>query len=313
MKNKRKLIGLFLMGLIVISCSEIFEKDLSKKTISLTAPSDKVLTSYNSILFLWNEVEGVTGYNIKIVTPTFDSVQNIIVDSNVTTTRLQLSLNPGRYQWTVTAYNNSSNTSAQPRTLTIIADTLLENAFIRLLSPASAINKTSVAFKWDLVYNATSYIFELKKTDWTTGVLVESKEVTTNTITVNALENTKYYWGVKAKNSSSESQFYKQILTIDTIPPSSPQLLTPANSQSITGLSVTFSWKDAANAGANARDSLLVYTDTAKTQKILSLLISDSTYSYDFTSKQKYYWQVGTLDEAGNSGTRSALYSFVLK
>ena len=111
-------------------------------------------------------------------------------------------------------------------------------------------------------YNATSYIFELKKTDWTTGVLVESKEVTTNTITVNALENTKYYWGVKAKNSSSESQFYKQILTIDTIPPSSPQLLTPANSQSITGLSVTFSWKDAANAGANARDSLLAVSYT---------------------------------------------------
>lgn len=109
---------IYLLGLIMVlvSCDDVFEKDISKGFVNIIAPQDSVRVNAGDVRFLWNELEGASSYEIVIVSPSFPEAENvwndeIIKEDSVTKLRnYTCELLPGTYQWRVAA-KNSGHTS----------------------------------------------------------------------------------------------------------------------------------------------------------------------------------------------------------
>jgi hypothetical protein len=101
-----------LFGLLAQGCAETFEKDLSKRTVRLFAPSDGVTAADSAAMtFAWDSLDGANKYTLQVVSPSFDSVVQLLADTTVHGffyTIPQLTIR-GRYQWRVMGLNNTSS------------------------------------------------------------------------------------------------------------------------------------------------------------------------------------------------------------
>lgn len=99
-------IQFFTIGsLLLSSCDDFFEDDISDKTIQVICPSDKTEISSNKISFAWSEEDGVEKYHVIIVSPSFDKAQQFICDTILTSNKMELQLPKGDYQWSIQAEN----------------------------------------------------------------------------------------------------------------------------------------------------------------------------------------------------------------
>jgi hypothetical protein len=115
-KSRKAIMGKqFLYALLLClcaqGCAEAIEKDLSKKQVTLTAPSDQVVVPDSSALtFAWDSLEGAIRYKLQVVSPSFDSIVQLYADTTVTGFFYTLPLLTvrGRYQWRVMGLNNTT-------------------------------------------------------------------------------------------------------------------------------------------------------------------------------------------------------------
>lgn len=114
---------LFLLVLLTAftwSCEEAFERRLEGHSVALIGPQNGIATSTGIQTFLWSTLDGASNYRLQIVSPSFDSIQYLIVDTTVGNDNFALLLDPGSYQWKVRAQNSSSYTDfTVPFTLTV--------------------------------------------------------------------------------------------------------------------------------------------------------------------------------------------------
>lgn len=300
-----------IVSLLITSCKDIIEEDLDGKNVVLTAPQDCLKTEALTQNFWWEEVYGALKYNLQIASPSFSNIQELTLDSNLTKTQYQFTLHPGTYQWRVRAFNGSSTTLYTTYNLIIDSTANLSSQQVVLITPTGsfATTQTTVTFKWYELYNARDYRFELHSPDWD-GELVYNPEIVNGTELTLTLDEGNYAWGVQAQNSSSSSMFTSRILYIDNTVPLTPQLLTPASADSVSGSSVYFSWKRGANSGSPISDSLYVASDSTFTNLKLNALLSDTTYTWTTATTGNYYWRVKSIDAAGNKSAFSGKYKF---
>jgi hypothetical protein len=121
-KGQRILFAL-LLGLLAQGCAEAIEKDLSKRTVRLLAPSDGVTAADSTAMtFAWDSLEGANRYTVQVVTPSFDSIVTLVADTTLKRffyTIPQLTIR-GRYQWRVMGLNNTSSSGySVPRNFTV--------------------------------------------------------------------------------------------------------------------------------------------------------------------------------------------------
>src|SRR5688572_12340162 len=109
MKTK-SILPLVLLGAFLSSCEDFFEPNLEKKDVVIIAPANGTVSSSFTQTFWWEELKGAEEYTLQIVKPTFSSVQQLILDTNVNGTKFYYTLQPGVYQWRLRAINNSSET-----------------------------------------------------------------------------------------------------------------------------------------------------------------------------------------------------------
>ena len=107
----------------ISGCSTIFENDIESEPVTLMAPCDGLRTSIVLQTFWWYYVKDATNYNLQIVSPNFDYVEKLVLDTILSVNKFQITLNPGTYQWRVNAFN--SGYSTQYTTNTIYIDTTL--------------------------------------------------------------------------------------------------------------------------------------------------------------------------------------------
>jgi len=96
---------LIIVSLLLASCDDFFEDDISDKTIQVICPSDKIEISSNKIFFVWSEEDGVEKYHVVIVSPSFDKAQQLVCDTILTSNKMELQLPKGDYQWSIQAEN----------------------------------------------------------------------------------------------------------------------------------------------------------------------------------------------------------------
>ena len=103
--------GLLLLCLVSsIGCKEAFVKSLDKDQVVLMAPGDNVVSNESQQNFFWQPVDTSIEYEFQIVSPSFDSVASLVIDTTVSANLFPYALDSGRYQWRVRAFNTVSST-----------------------------------------------------------------------------------------------------------------------------------------------------------------------------------------------------------
>ena len=285
----------------------------------LILPMDNYTSTTQQVHFKWEELEGVESYHLQIVTPSFSSPQAFIVDSSITDESFYINLTPGTYQWRIKGVNNSSETPyTQIRNIQIDSTTDLTGQTIQLLAPADNAysNSQYPTLYWDDLYIADEYQIVVKSgSNWITGTVIDSDTVSTLSYAVtNALSSGEYIWGVRGINSTSVTDYSTRTLLIDLDVPGAPVLTNPIDSGNITsGAAFTYTWSRAADGGlitSPKYDSVYIYTNASLTDLYKRFETYNETHTDSISVAATYYWRVKTIDEAGNIGPFSSVFSF---
>lgn len=140
-----------LLGLVLLStgCKEFIEPSIEKKNTVLLAPSNGTESSVYSQTFWWEELDNALQYRLQVVTPDFKNTSRLILDTIITASKFNYTLDPGNYEWWVRAENGSSQTPYSKAAF-IINPSSIEQQQVQLQSPANNLvtNQSSAVFKW---------------------------------------------------------------------------------------------------------------------------------------------------------------------
>jgi hypothetical protein len=308
---KLNILSVVLSLLLIVACEDIVETNLETSSVYLVAPPDSYQTTISTHTFWWDEVQDAEGYNLQIVSPSFDYVERLFLDTNIIANKYDFTLLPGEYQWRVRAYNYSTTTPYSTFSLSIDSTIDISQQIIQLLSPSNfdTTNQTQIQFNWGLLYNATDYSFQLYYQQ--EKILV--KNLIYDTLTEQLLQGDgSYIWEVRGQNEFSNTAYSSRQVYIDTTPPNKPNLILPALNASLPDSTINFEWDRGIISGSSIKDSLYIATDLLMTNIIRNVETSALQYS-DSLGPGQYYWRVRSKDRAGNRSPYSNIRNFTIE
>ncbi len=167
MKNNTIYLLAVLCCLFIVSCTDIFEVDLQNKSVKLLTPQDSLFTTETNHEFLWEEVEGALQYRLQIVSPSWENLEKVVLDTLISNTEFNQILYPSIFTWQVKAINGSSETSYNKRTLQVDSIVTVLEDTVMLLTPYDS--DTTIAgiqvFNWESLYNSELFKFQLLDTN----------------------------------------------------------------------------------------------------------------------------------------------------
>jgi hypothetical protein len=315
MKTTNKII-LLLLAILVISCEDIFEENISDDKVETISPKDSTTIESNVINFQWNILDGAKKYRLQVL----NENKTIVLDSLVSKTSLNCPLLAGKYQWQVRGENFAYESKySNPLTFSMVVSNDLSNQQVVLSSPDnnSYKNNSNITLKWQKLAAATSYSVQVLNT--TTGESVYTAEnITETSVVLNNSMITKdanYQWKIRGVNSTSQTaQFSSRNFMIDTVVPNLPQNSLPANNATVTNnVSTTYTWISPTDTGVV--QSPLLHTIEFSTSNTFSTILfktdnATTSYKHTFTVIGDYYWRIKTTDTAGNVTAYSAPFKF---
>lgn len=308
----------------ISSCKDFFEEDISSESMVIITPSNNAISTNLNITFDWDDLQGAYDYRFLIGSPNLSSPSSFYLDSTCDVSVLELTLNPGNYEWKLKAQNSSSATPySQMMNLTIDSSYSLTGQSILSFVPLDNYftNSSSFAFNWQDLYSAEQYNLLLKKgANWNTGLIILDTTLTsTNLVNPMVLAEDNYTWGVKALNNlPSETDFSTpKSIKIDLTVPNSVNLNLPSDmTQGLNAdSSYLFDWSRAANSGtvqSSLFDSIYIYNDTIQEALFRYGSLQEDTSLTLPSSSGIYYWNVITFDEAGNQSSLQIFKKFTV-
>ena len=295
---------------MVSSCTDIIEPNISNEKVNLLAPADGLITDYSTQTFWWDEVVNANEYQLQVVTPDFNFIERLIIDTIIQYNKFSLPLYPAEYQWRVKALNYSYSTRFTTWSLMIDSTVDLTNQAVVLFNPIDndTTNNLYILFNWGKMYNAESYIFQLDKN----GSQIRDESLLENEYSENNLNDGSYTWRVKAINEISETNFFSRSFFIYTKTPEVPDLEIPVNNSEF-GVDdlVQFSWIRDNESIPSLVDNLIVAEDSLFIQTVIDIDCTNPNYQSLFTTGT-YYWKVNSTDKAGNSSAYSPYRRFIV-
>ncbi len=197
-----------------VSCTEIFEEDITNDSLVVLGPADGIQTERATQTFWWEEDEEAIIYNLQIVEPTFDTPERLVLDTNLSEELFKASLQPGQYQWRVRGENGAYESRYVVRSIQVDSTVDLSQQEILLLNPSDALvydapnidgkDSVKIFFKWGELVAADRYILNLipeKGQPITKEVLGGSTSIPL------PLTKDTYRWTIRAENDDSKSPF----------------------------------------------------------------------------------------------------------
>lgn len=288
---------------------EVFTQDISESLVVLIAPSEGSVIETNPIIFSWEEVAFAENHVLQVATPNFENAQQVVVDELVVGTSLEQTLSNGSYQWRVKAKNSSSETNFTTNNFTVNTGAEFPDREVVIISPPNNFisNQSDVNLQWQAVEEAT--IYRLQIIDPADNSVV-SEQTTASTSLITTFPEGNYSWQIRAENDTQSTQYFLQNITIDSVVPNIPVLLTPTDGEALASTSVNFTWSREAIEGTTESDRIFIYDDAALTNLILQEEVSGGTFTTTLNSNQTYYWKMNAFDEAGNQSGDSDVFSF---
>ena len=316
MMNGTRIIVVFGL-LLCIGCKEFIEPSLDKKKVVLLAPALGTETGEYTQTFWWEEVEDASSYRLQVVSPTFEHPAKLLLDTLLKTSKFLYSVDPGTYEWRVRAENGSSQSPYSSSSF-IVYPTSISQQQVQLESPENTTitNQPTVSFKWHKILNANQYQIQIDTNtnsfeDSTT--LVVDKTTSNLNYSISFVKDKTYKWLVRALSASEYSKWSViSSLTLDATPPEAVPLVSPANNSTNTN-PVSLKW----NSVAKAKKYLLyLYKDEAKALYNTTFPLQTTNLSYSFNSGrsgEQIYWEVRSVDEAGNISAPGEIRKFSLQ
>ena len=299
---------LFALQLTIQGCDDLIEKDLSNESVKVNVPQSNYISSNYQVQFWWESNKNARTYRVQIVSPSFDSLNNFILDTLVSGTKLTYTLFPGIYQWRIRAENPSSSSRYQVYNFKVDTTSDLTGQLFYTVSPASDLytNELEILYEWHVFPYATNYEYNLLDS----VNVVRKVRLTTSNFLRDTLVEGKYKWRVKAVNGNNQtSSQYSDLKTIviDVTAPSPSLLNSPADNDSVTSI-VKLKWDKNSDVYS---DSLYLSTDS---------LFSNMVGTYEtglnyidlsnLNPNTRYYWRIRSKDKAGNVSGYSPYRSF---
>lgn len=318
MKKTYKTLSLFFLLFTLLSCEDIFEEDISNIQLVILSPLEGQVVNGNTVNFNWEFVEDADTYQLQLF-----HLGQIVQDTSIVNNTFNAFLDSGNYSWRLKAKNNAYETAYNfPINFEVTESEILTNQIVQLQSPSDNlyINSQEILFVWSSVPLAENYDYELRKELETGSNIVFIEEnLKTNTITLsdNTIEgNSEYIWSVRAKNETSQTQYFSRTLFIDTLNPSAPILQNP-NSEEEFNVSetITFDWIFSEST-ENVNSPISSFIELAEDENFENIIISQSlietSIEIDFNEIGTYYWRVKGNDQAGNMGEYSSVKNFTI-
>ncbi|TRW27534.1 hypothetical protein FMM05_02525 [Flavobacterium zepuense] len=321
MKTINKLFLVIVAVILLCSCEDILEEDISDDTVSIISPQNNQQIESNVANFQWNEIDGADDYRVQI----YSSSQVMVLDSLVSTVNFTFALNAGSYQWRVRGENFAYETAYSfPATFTMIESSDLTNQHVQLVSPASGLytKNTSLTFSWASLSAAEHYELQLINVTDSNTIIHQETELNGTSFTLNTgviTQDAQYQWKVKAVNAetATETQYSTRNFYVDTSVPNQVQNNSPSNnSMADVGDEINFEWTAATDTGIIVSPitfNIQIATDQAFNNIIQSQNISVNNYDYTFTAPGNYYWRVRSTDEAANVGSYSSAFKIEIQ
>jgi len=307
---------LLLALLILASCDEFIDEDISDSVIEVIAPVDNLVTTKTTLTFWWNELDEAANYRLQIVSTNFDTILSIPLDTLLTSNKFEITLNPSRYQWRVKAINSAYETQWFTRNLTIenVPDLSDQEVLLKSPSDQDVFGVTSIKFQWYKLPNATNYALIVKKNTWDGSLAFPMEFTTKDTITKTLAEGT-YVWGVRGYNDNSQSKVQNNTFIIDLTAPEKPVLKTPTNNSTVTTVPVDLTWDYSSTDATTVYDSIYIAKESTFSSSSKLFFEKSTTKSYKLTTDYtgKVYWRVKTIDKAGNKSEFSDTFIFTIQ
>lgn len=183
--------------------------DFQSNSVTLSSPSNDIITNTASQNLAWQPVLGATGYRLQVLNT---ATSTIAFEQDVTVTNYAYTFPEGNYQWKVRATNGSQNTLYSARSL--LVDTTAPNK-PALTSPANLSNTSdnNISFQWTRTPLAGSvetdsiYIYTNQNL-----ITLQYKNRETSPYATSSLTEGTYYWFIKsfdqAGNISQQSTVF---------------------------------------------------------------------------------------------------------
>jgi hypothetical protein len=307
------IIGVFIIGCLA-SCKDIIEPDISKKAVQLQAPGANYKSASYNINFWWEGVDDALTYHLQVVSPKFDSIGSLVLDTTLKTTKFSINLSPGNYEWRVRAENGSYKTAYSAARGFTVLQSSIKNQKVQLLGPANnaLTNQATATFSWGDLYGATKYRLQIDTNNFINETLAVYNQVTPNLqMNFTFAKDQTYQWRVRAENDTAQAQWSAiNSINYDHTPPAKVSLVTPTNNQTVT-LPATLQWNTVLTA-AKYKLYILKSDSTTLYNSTFPLTTTNTSYSFNMGSfGEKVYWKVAAIDAAGNEGALSDLRNFV--
>ena len=318
MKNLNNSFLLVLLLIVLFSCDDILEENITNDVVQITAPTEGVTIDGNTVQFSWQHLDGADDYRIQII----KSNQVYEIDSLITKNVFTYVLNPGAYQWRIRGENFAYITGYTfPVNFTVETSDDLSNQNVALITPSIDFytNNTNIILTWGGIPSATSYSLDLIKSlsSGEQTVFQKADILTTNiSIDPNVLdEDAKYIWKVKAINATSETVYSQRALFIDKVLPNQPSLTSPADKATET-TTVTFNWTSGVDSG-NVKSAITNTIELASDSDFNTIIHSASTannsYQHVFSTVGTYYWRAIAIDAATNKSDYSIVRTLTIE
>lgn len=309
-KIKAILVGVFLVAFL--SCEELlFVDDISKDQVEIIVPQNGTQVSSAQIRFTWQSLEGAEAYRFQLASPSFDSIQSLLVNEVVEETFFEQNLTKGDYEWRVNGINSEYVSQSTTNAISVKEDQDFSAREIKIISPDeehSAFKTFTINFEWEGLTNAGQYRIKIEHNE-----VIFSEETTTETQLNLTVPYGKSTFKIRGENDTQNTFYALRNFVVDTIAPEKIQLVSPTNNEELDTETVQFDYQKATDdEGAEEFDSIYIFNDKELENLVLKEeLVGPENQSLD--RENTYYWYMQSFDNAGNIGDQSEVYSFTIE
>ncbi len=155
------------------------------------------------------------------------------------------------------------------------------------------------------------YIVEYSQSAEFTNAITEN--VTTSALYVYGLDETTWYWRVKAVDLSGNESDWSSVNSFvidiaDTTPPSVPLSLT----YNVDGANAQLDWNDSTDNQSGVKEYIVQYSVNSNFSDVDTLTVTQSQIDLESLSDGTWYWRVKAVDNDGNTSIWSTTETFVI-
>ncbi|PWS28859.1 hypothetical protein DHW03_03225 [Pedobacter yonginense] len=314
--NKINSLGLLaLICTLFYGCTEFIEPSLTSRTVVIISPANQSESNIYQQTFWWEPQADALGYRLQVVAPKFSNASKFVLDTLIKTDKFTFTLEPGNYEWRVRAENGSSVSSYTTNSLVIHPSSLKEQS-VQLSTPTDVYytSDANISFSWLKLFGASQYRLQIDNQNFADETKLTLNAVSDNTVFLHKLlKEGAYQYRVRAESTSEVSKWsVVRNLVYDVTAPSKPDLVSPANKQTIT-LPTKLLWNKVTDAEKYElylyqKDSVTLYNTNYP-----ALLTTNEQTISSGTQGETFVWRTRAIDKAGNKSSFSDYRTFTIQ